>query len=61
MGKRTKEHAMLTAKEINDICIRETPKYIETLKNGIESATPLADALGISCKGNVTIRLTIKE
>ena len=52
---------MLTMQEINDICIRDTPKYIETLKNGIESTTPLADALGISRKGNGTIRLTIKE
>ena len=52
---------MLTFQQINDICIRDTPKYIETLKNGIESQTPVADKLGIARKDNGTIHLTIKE
>ena len=39
---------MLTAKEINDLCIKSTPAYIKILKDGIETRTPLADKLGLT-------------
>ena len=54
---------MLTCKEINDACYKNSPQYIKMLKNELANNKPplISDMLGITRKGDGVIRLTIKE